>query len=877
MQSKGKGDRRASHTGNEQSIITKGTIPMRIKPKRVGALLLATLLSVFAAGKHIPSASAEEIERTDAYVLNYNSSDLGGDYAYTQPYLYGTPFMVNHSITDENGDYYYSGNNHPEVFNLINTTKLNAGGDGTYASIAAYCTDASTGIRDNFVYRRINLEDSTYYESGAAGRIRAVVLRAFPYMDVESIQTSANIWLKAQGLPEVTNLQSGEAILAAQTAIWKLANADHYEVLENYSGCTQLSESYLSDTVFKDSADQAETEYSAQNITGLYEYYRNLDGETARYDAVSESTIEKPVYTSVMDADGHYTITVSANIQTDVREADRLTLTATCQDQIQSTPISASGEYSFTFAGVADRVEVLLEINGYQGGGDVYLFDAEGNRDASQTLVGYDSSILPVHAEITVTPNRVVNILKTTSEEDSSIPLANIAFDIYQVATMEDLALGKVTISQQPTDAEKQKYQTAENHVVTLVTNVQGMASFDFTANGYPDGVYLVVEQFNPATTGVIKPFYLAVPGTTEDGSGHIYTLNVNPKNVTETGPDIQKDVTKLDNNSDTFDVGQIHTWIIRSDIPSGISNAQKYVITDVLDYRLTYEKESPVVKLYTKAGTEIVLEKDVHYVLTEGSVEDGVYLVDRFQIALTTDGMKYVAEHLGTGESKPELRVYFNAVINENASMGSTIPNDAHLDYTNSAGVDYEIDSDIPGVHTGGIHIQKTDAEDVPLAGASFKIAREATEAELEDESVKKEILSIGSKNLAVVFVDFHATEDLSDERVYEVTTDAGGKAVIYGLAYGEYYLVETKAPAGYNLLSQPLQITINEASHLTATDGWQNEDGEIVDNTLHVINTKFILPDTGGIGTTVFTAGGSIVIGAACILLLSNRKKRV
>lgn len=845
--------------------------------KRIGAMLMALMLTIVSVANFPITASAEEITPADAYVLNYAPSELTEDYEFSQPYLYSTPFMVDHTITDENWNEFYSGTSYPEIFNLINTTKLSSGGEGTYASIAAYCTDASTSIRENKTYRRINLEDSTYYKSGAAGKIRAVVLNSFPCTDIGSLQASANEWLLSQGLPEIVELQTSEAILATQTAIWSLANADHYTVNAHYAGAMTLDESHWEEVVNTGNASEEETEWTAQNVKSLYDYLYDLEAMAPRYDAVSESSLENPVYTSVKGEDGLYMITVSVYVNTDVGENDALTLSAECAGQVQSQMVTAADTYTFVFEGVAEREEAQLQINGTQCGGDVYLFDAEGDRGTSQTLVGYDDSTLPVHGEIVVSPDRILNIFKSTSEEDGSMPLANIVFDIYKVATMEQIAVGEVSISSQPTEEEIAKYKHSDNLVATLMTNVQGFATFNFTEAGQSDGVYMIVEQHNPATTGAVSPFYIAVPGTIEDGGGHAYTLNVNPKNVTEKAPDIRKDVTSIDNNSDSFDEGEQHTWIVRGDVPAGIGNAQKYTITDVLDYRLTYQKGSPVVKLFTRSGEEITLEAESHYTLTEGSVTDGDNTVDRFAISLTPAGMSYVATNVGSGDNHPEIRVYFRAVINRNASMGATIPNDAHLDYTNSAGADYDADSDIPEVHTGGINILKTDNDSEPLAGATFMIAREATQAEMENETIIKEVLNVGGKDMAVVFAAFHDTADMSGEKVYTVTTGEDGKAVIYGLAYGTYYLVETKAPAGYNLLTAPITVRINEVSHLTEADGWKDVNDQVVDNTLHVVNTKFILPDTGGMGTTVFTAAGAIIIGAACILLLTNRKKRV
>lgn len=343
---------------------------------------------------------------------------------------------------------------------------------------------------------------------------------------------------------------------------------------------------------------------------------------------------------------------------------------------------------------------------------------------------------------------------------------------------------------------------------------------------------------------------------------------------VTEKAPDIRLDVSDALQKSGTFDIGQPHTWIIRGDVPAGICNAGTYQITDVLDKRLDYEKGSVCVSLYTQE-TEYLLEEK-YYILTEETQNRNGDTVDVFSVSLTPEGMSYAAAKMGSGKDKSEIRIRFRAAINPNTAMGATIPNDAHLDYVNSAGIVYHADSDIPEVHTGGINLLKTDSSGTPLSGADFMIAREATQAEMELETIAKEVLHVGSKNLAVVYVDFY-TAELKGEKRFLVTTDEEGKAAMYGLAYGTYYLVEAKAPEGYDAMIQPMEIRIGETSHLTEKDGWKDETGSTIDNTLKIVNTKFHFPDTGGSGTVGFTAAGCLLLSAACLLLLSNRNKRI
>lgn len=846
---------------------------MKYPIKRIFALLMAASVCFGAVSGMGVSASAEEtIPETNAYVLSYEGNVDG--YAYSgYPYMYTSPFGMKHSYNDPATGAKWSYSYSNEIFHLINTARLAEGGEGAYASIAAYCTDADTSAERNSVYRRINLEDSTYHTPGSAARVRAVILNSFPHVqDMGAIAAAANAWLQANGLTEIRQLNVGEAMVATQQAVWKLTHGEKYTVNDHYTGFLGYDGT---DAVYTVNGEEVETEYTETNIVGLYSYLMALDGVGPRMDAVSESSFEKVTYTDTLREDGTYTVTVSGRINTNISAGDEMTLSARCADRVINRPLEA-GSFSFTFEGLGERSEVELQINGYQQGGDVYLFDSEGDRTTSQSLVGYDSSRLPVHGEITVRPDRILDILKTSSADQGKEPLANISFDVYRVAAMADIESGKVLLGENPTAEQVKSFAVPANHVVTLTTDIQGKASYNFTEHGMADGVYLVVEQYSPATLGAIEPFFVLIPGTKADGTGYSYTVSVSPKNVTETGPEISKNVTEIDNNSDSFHVGQTHTWILRGGVPAGLATAKKYEITDTLDYRLTYTKGSPRVAVYNRAGEEVLLTAGEHYTLTEGTKGVDGRNVDHFCVSLTASGMIFAADALGQGSALPEIRVYYDAVINTNAQMGAQIPNRAHLEYTNAPGIDYADDSNQPEVHTGGKQLLKTDTAGAVLEGAVFKLARAATEEELLDDSVVKRKLTVDGEELSVVFVPFYPSADMTGEKVMEVTTDKEGKAVFYGLAYGEYYVVETKAPAGYNLLTVPVKIEIHESSHITKEMNLLDESQTVIDNTLKVINVKFVMPETGGIGTTVFTVAGLGVVGSAALLIALNTRKR-
>lgn len=824
----------------------KGTKFMQTIIKRTAALLLAACVVLAGLGNLAGTALAAESR--GSYVLHYD--DEG------QPYLYGSLYECKHSYNDPEAGSSWTYYNAPEIFNLVYE------GDNGNHSVAAYCTDADTSTisNDNIYYRRINLEDSTYHVSGAAARLRAVVLHSFPYLSVETVAENVN---QALGADAIQQLTQGEVLSATQQAIWEITHGEKYNVDKNYAGMRSQHGYDRSQFVYPESLDACvESEFTATNIQQLYQYFLNLPGQVPMADAISEYSFKNVVYNATREDDGTYTVTVTYTVDANLQDGDNLSLTTVCGEKSNQDALK-TGDGSVTFSGLTEKLPVTLTISGTQTGADVYLFDADGDRGVSQSMVGYDSTTLPVLAQVTAEPDREINIYKSTSEGENKRPLANIEFEIYLVATMEDIVTGKVKLSEKPTEVEIAAYTTG-NPLVTLKTDAQGFASYNMTDHDYPDGVYLVVEKENEAVVCPVEPFFVAIPGTNEDGTGHSYTVTVHPKNTVEVGPEIRKDVTQIDRDEDTFDVNENHTWIIRSDIPAGIANAVKYVISDALDYRLTLKNHFEVkVGLKTdRAGDEAVtLIPGTDYTIdTVKAVDAENRGIDTFTVSLTASGMEAAAKAAPV-KSDYEIRVYFDAVIDSDAQLGVAIPNRADLQYINETGIMYDAESDVPKVYTGGTGILKLDsATGDALKDASFKIARDATNAEIDNgQSVA---LTVEDEERQVIFATFYADEALTNP-VQEYTTGEDGKILMYGLAYGTYYILETKAPSGYNLLTEPVIVEIDADSHL---------EEEIVT----VYNTKFLLPETGGIGTGIFTTFGVIFIGGAFALSLCCLKKK-
>lgn len=121
--------------------------------------------------------------------------------------------------------------------------------------------------------------------------------------------------------------------------------------------------------------------------------------------------------------------------------------------------------------------------------------------------------------------------------------------------------------------------------------------------------------------------------------------------------------------------------------------------------------------------------------------------------------------------------------------------------------------------------------------------------------------------------------TTDTTAERV-KLVSDGQGKFEITGLAYGKYYLQETKAPKGYALNEVRYEFEIKAGSY-KATEGgvtYESDDpvsDATVGGAMRVENKKVTIPQTGGIGTVIFTVVGIGLMAGAVMAMKKNREE--
>lgn len=261
----------------------------------------------------------------------------------------------------------------------------------------------------------------------------------------------------------------------------------------------------------------------------------------------------------------------------------------------------------------------------------------------------------------------------------------------------------------------------------------------------------------------------------------------------------------------------------------------KNYVLHDKMSNGLTFDAGSVEVKIGDRT-------------LTLGS--------DYTLIANPKDGCTFEIE-FKENVLKPNdvVIVTYSATLNEKAVIyPEPNTNETKLVY----GEGSETTWDETKTFTYQFDLVKTKTDNTVLNGAEFKLydaKTEGNEIALIDEGNGVYRVATAAEKAAEGFVS---------------ATIKAGKVTIKGLDSGTYYLEETKAPAGYNVLAERVEVKIDHAN-LTATV----EGDTYVSGGVQVINqTGAELPSTGGIGTTIFYVVGGLLVVAAGVLLVTRKR---
>lgn len=227
-----------------------------------------------------------------------------------------------------------------------------------------------------------------------------------------------------------------------------------------------------------------------------------------------------------------------------------------------------------------------------------------------------------------------------------------------------------------------------------------------------------------------------------------------------------------------------------------------------------------------------------------------------------------YVDEYNFRYDAPATITLLYSAeVLDDITSNGTgTIVNHAESDYnyilnSGETGSD-DINEDDVEVYSYYFDLAKVDGSDgTPLIGAEFELYDENHNI-INLVEVPAEEIGQSEQGVAVYRVAMQG----ETPTVTEMTTPANGRISVRGLGDGTYYLRETQAPAGYNPLTEDIEVVIDGHN---LVHGSIDHPGKIVEN-----NHGAALPATGGIGTTIFTILGSVLVISAATLLITKKK---
>ena len=336
---------------------------------------------------------------------------------------------------------------------------------------------------------------------------------------------------------------------------------------------------------------------------------------------------------------------------------------------------------------------------------------------------------------------------------------------------------------------------------------------------------------------------------------------SVNAKNGTPTvDKQIVEDSTSQWGDSNTADIGQIVEFRVTVSVHAG---AENYVLHDLMSEGLTFQGIKKVEHVVPGTGTTVV--DPSLYVLKDKCGEPGedVPEEEKSRYGKECDDTKCTFEvHFDKDfclglENNDKLIVYYDAMLNREANInGEGNDNTAWLTF----GEEGESNEDKTTTYTYGIDIIKTDSANKLIDGAEFKIYDALT----------------GGNEVKVVLMDDGVTycraED-DEEGVAIVVKN--GRARVVGLDNGTYFLEETKAPDGYNKLTARQKFIISDSNLDAVFNGEIFSSGSGV----HVVNkTGSMLPETGGLGTLLFSLlGGGTALGAGVVLVTKKRLSKI
>lgn len=455
-----------------------------------------------------------------------------------------------------------------------------------------------------------------------------------------------------------------------------------------------------------------------------------------------------------------------------------------------------------------------------------------------------------------------------TNNDNGTITINNAVvgqtYTIYQILALESYNTEANAYSYKATTAWETFVESDGIKDVYLVTDDQGYVTWKgettdsrvstfaqlaqaYAANSANSVTATKTEKATSTTitfTGLNLGYYLL-----DSSMGTLCSLNTTNPDATiqekNEAPTNEKKVEE-DSTPGTYgstndaDIGQ--TVNFQSTITAQ-AGAQNYIFHDTMSTGLTFGSVTGIALNGTAVDTS-------NYTVKTDKLTDGC----TFEVVFTQ-------AFCDTLKANDTIVISYTAALNENAVVGGEgNPNQSHLSYGED-GTTTTVPSTTT-TYTWGFDVLKygNNDESKTLEGAEFVLLN-------KDKTKVATVVSGKLTGWADVQAAVDGTITWPENTV--LTTDTNGKIEIAGLDADTYYLREVKAPAGYNVLADDVEVKIIPTA---------DKDGKTLTLTPVTAkvnnNTGAELPSTGGVGTTIFYVLGGLLVVCAGVLLITKRR---